>query len=102
MVITDAHFKGLRTLSVGWIDFEKAYDRVPHEWVTSVLDTVRAPRWVRTIVGCLQPMCRTVMGVRSTNRTVRTRHILYKRGLFQGDALSPLLFCLAIFLFRMR
>jgi len=29
MVITDARFKGLRTLSVGWIDFKKAYDRVP-------------------------------------------------------------------------
>ena len=96
MVITHARFKGLRTLSVGWIDFEKAYDRVPHKWVTSVLDTVRAPRWVRTIVGHLQPMWQTVMRVRSAKRTVRTRPILYKRGLFQEDALSPLLFCLAI------
>ena len=32
--------KGLRTLSVGWIDFKKAYDRVPHEWLTSVVDTI--------------------------------------------------------------
>ena len=40
VVITDARFKGLRTLSVGWIDFEKAYDRVPHEWLISVLDTI--------------------------------------------------------------
>ena len=96
MVITDARFKGLRALSVGWIDFEKAYDRVPHEWVTSVLDTVRAPRWVRSTVGRLQPMWRTVMGTRSAKGTVRTRPIVYKRGLFQGDALSPILFCLAI------
>ena len=36
------------------------------------------------------------MGVRSAQRTVRTRPIVYKRSLFQGDALSPLLFCLAI------
>ena len=96
MVITDARFKGLRTLSVGWIDFEKAYDRVPHEWVTSVLDMIHALSWVRTIVGHLQPMWRTVMGVRSVRRTVKTRPILYKRYLFQGDALLPLLFCLAI------
>ena len=36
------------------------------------------------------------MGVTSAERTVRTRPILYKRGLFQGDALSSLLFCLTI------
>ena len=37
MVITNAHFKRLRTLNMGWINFEKAYNRVPHEWVTLVL-----------------------------------------------------------------
>ena len=47
VVITDARFKGLRTLRVGWIDFKKAYDRVPHEWLITVLDTIHAPGWVR-------------------------------------------------------
>ena len=27
MLITDAGFKGLGTLSMGWINFEKAYDK---------------------------------------------------------------------------
>ena len=53
-------------------------------------------QWVKVIVGRLEPMWQTVMGVRSAERTVRTRPILYKKGLFQGDALLPLLFCLAI------
>ena len=36
------------------------------------------------------------MGVRGARGTVRTRPIAYQWGLFQGDSLSPLLFCLAI------
>ena len=78
VVITYARFKGLRTLSMGWINFEKAYDRVPHEWLTSVLDMIRAAGWVRATVGRHHSMWRTVMGVRSVQRTVRTRPIVYK------------------------
>ena len=96
VVITDACFKGLKTLCVGWIDFKEAYNRVLHKWLISVLDTIHAPGWVRATVGCLHSMWRTVLGVGSAQRTVRTRPIVYKQGLFQGDALSPLLFCLAI------
>ena len=36
------------------------------------------------------------MGFRSVQVTVKGIPIVYKRGLFQGDALSLLLFCLAI------
>ena len=61
MVITDAKFKGLRTLSVGWIDFEKAYNRVPHEWLTTVLDIIHTPGWVRSTVGRLHSKRSTVM-----------------------------------------
>ena len=48
MVITDICFNG--TLTVG-INFKKANDRAPHEWVTAVLDTVCVPE-----VGHLQPL----------------------------------------------
>ena len=97
-MITDAKFKGLRTLSVGWIDFEKAYNRVPHEWLTTVLDIIHTPGWVRSTVDRLHSKRSTVMGVRGVCGTVRTRPIAYQWGLFQGDSLSPLLFCLAILL----
>ena len=32
----DAKIMG-KPLSVAWIDYEKAYDRVPHKWVMKVL-----------------------------------------------------------------
>lgn len=47
MVIADAQFKAHRTLGVGWIDFEEAYDmQGSNVWGTSrsVMDTIHAPR----------------------------------------------------------
>ena len=35
------------TLSVGWIDYQKAYNRVPHGWLDQVLCTARVPEKVR-------------------------------------------------------
>ena len=32
-----------KPLSVAWIDYEKAYDRVPHKWVMKVLKTIKFP-----------------------------------------------------------
>ena len=36
-----------RDMSVGCIDFQKAYDLVPHSLILGVLKTVRVCRWVR-------------------------------------------------------
>jgi len=81
-------------MSVGWIDFQKAYDRVPHQWLKDMLEAVKAPRnVVRTV--------RQVMGMWRTNFMIsgkpeQTFELQLRRGVFQGDSLSPLLFCLAI------
>ncbi len=39
-----------RDLSVGWIDYQKAFDSVPHQWLRQVLRAIRAPRMVRRAV----------------------------------------------------
>ena len=31
------------SLSVAWIDYKKAYDRVPHDWVLFLLQDINAP-----------------------------------------------------------
>ncbi len=35
-----------KNLSVSWVDFQKAFDRVPHFWIARCLETVQAPRVV--------------------------------------------------------
>ena len=41
----DAKITG-KPFSVAWIDYEKAYDRVPHKWVMKVLKTIKCPGWI--------------------------------------------------------
>ena len=81
-------------LSVAWVDYQKAYDRVPHGWLLTVLRAINAPRNVRKCVRRLMRKWVTVFSV-GRRKIVRVE-ITLKRGLFQGDALSPLLFCLSI------
>ena len=84
-----------RNLSVAWLDFRKAYDVVPHQWVKDLLAAVRAPELVQRSVGKVMGLWRTDLEVMTEAGTARIG-IQFRRGLFQGDALSPLLFVMAV------
>ena len=84
-----------RNLSVAWIDYQKAYDRVPHAWLREVLSAVRAPLSVQRTLERLRQKWSSVFCVGIGENTVRTE-LKYRRGVFQGDSLSPLLYCLSI------
>ncbi len=78
-----------KDLSIGWVDYQKAYDLVPHPWITRVLKAIRAPREVRRAVERLKPHWRTNLAVHVQEGT-KLIPVELKRGLFQGDSLSPL------------
>lgn len=80
---------------MAWVDYEKAYDTVPHAWIRSALRAVGAPRNLRRVIRSLIPKWRTKIGM-DTTRGKRTFAVHFQRGLLQGDALSPLLFCLCL------
>ena len=82
-----------RNLAMAWIDFRKAFDSVAHAWLREMLIIYR---FAPNLVDCLH----------SLMPRWRTRILLpgggvggpihIRRGIFQGDSLSPLLFCLAL------
>ena len=84
-----------KSLSVAWIDYTKAYDRVPHEWILEVLKSIGAPQPLWQCISDLIPKWSSVFSV-GTGRNAVKATLKYHRGLFQGDSLSPLLFCLCI------
>ena len=94
MIIRETKLRRMN-LSVAWIDYKKAYDRVPHGWLERVLEYIHAPEKVRHCLSRLIPLWETEFSIRSGTGTARASLTL-KRGLFQGDSLSPLLFCLCI------
>ena len=81
------------SLSFTWIDYKKAYDRVPHDWVLFLLQDIYAPVVVGHIVSNLIRLWQTVFSVGAGKDTVK---VTYRQGLFQGDSFSLLLYCLSI------
>ncbi len=45
-----------KDLSVAWIDYRKAYDRVPHAWLLWVLRTIKAPPHIQKCIAELLPL----------------------------------------------
>ena len=84
-----------RDLSVAWIDYQKAYDRVPHKWISWMLSFMKAPLSIHYILANLREKWSSVFCVGTRKDAVRTE-LVFRQGLFQGDSFSPLLFCLTI------
>jgi len=85
-----------RNLDVAWIDYRKAFDHVPHGWLRELLELCRVPLKIQQCLSDLQTKWRTVFSLKHAGGELTTQEVQYRRGLFQGDALSPLLFCLSI------
>ena len=82
-----------RDLSVAWVDYQKVYDLVPHRWITRVLRATSVPRPARVLVRQLITKWATDLCVWTPNGPEKIP-VEMKRDIFQGDSLSPLLFCM--------
>ena len=79
-------------LAMAWIDYWKAYDMVPHSWIGECLEMFGIAVNVRQFL--LSSMKKWKTKLTSCGRHLGVVNI--KRGIFQGDSLSPLLFVLCM------
>ena len=90
--IQEAYIRKNRNLFFAFVDFEKAFDRVPGKVLWWALRKVGAPEWiVRVIQGMYQ----------NARSQVRVNNVLsdvfdVKVGVHQGSVLSPLLFIIVL------
>ena len=80
-------------LAMAWIDYKKAYDMVSHSWIMEFLDMIGAADAVKCLLG--ESMKTWITNLTANDECLGKVNI--RRGIFQGDSLSPLLFVLALF-----
>ena len=81
-----------RNLAMAWVDYRKAYDMVPHSWIIESLKLAQvAPNILEFIE---KSMTNWKTDLTSCGKILGTVNI--RRGIFQGDSLSPLIFILCI------
>ena len=79
-------------LVMAWIDCKKANDSVPHSWILECLELYKIHPSTRELIATSMNHWKTRWV--ANNQDIDTVNI--RRGIYQGDSLSPLLFCIAL------
>ena len=94
--------KRKQNLSCAWIDYKKALDNVTHQWILRSLKLFEVfPR----VIGFLKhnmKKWKTQLTLTHESDILMSDNIDIKRGIFQGDSLSPLLFSISLILLSLE
>ena len=77
---------------MAWIDYKKAYDIITHSWISECLEMFDIAKNVQDYLN--KSMQSWKLELNAPAKTLRKVDI--RRGIFQGDSLSPLLFVLCM------
>ena len=95
-VILENCKKKKKNLSTAWIDYKKAFDSVPHSWILACLRMYKINPVLTTFIEASMRQWKTNMVLVHESGVLETGPISIKRGIFQGDSLSPLLFTMSL------
>ena len=91
MVLKEAK-RTKKDLAICWIDYRKAYDMVPHSWIMECLTMFKIANNVQNLLQYAMPLWKAEL----TSNNQNFCNVAIKRGIFQGDSLSPLLFIIGL------
>ena len=83
-------------MSTAWIDYKKAFDSVPHSWILKCLQMYKIHPVLIMFIEESMSQWKTNMTLVHKEGVLETGPIRIKRGIFQGDSLSPLLFTMSL------
>ncbi|XP_030747689.1 uncharacterized protein LOC115876144 [Sitophilus oryzae] len=81
-----------RNLHTCYIDYSKAFDSIPHNWLLKILDIYKISDNVKAMLTYIMKSWRITLKL--NNKNIGKADI--RCGIYQGDSLSPTWFCLAL------
>lgn len=85
-----------RNLHCSYIDYKKAFDSIPHSWLIQILQIYKINPIIIKFMQNVMQLWKTTLQINSNRKNITTRQIKIKKGIYQGDSLSPMWFCLAL------
>ena len=79
-----------------WLDYQKAFDSIPHSWLIKSLKLAKIPNNIISAIENLAKSWYTILHRNSNNKTIVSDLIKIIKGIYQGDSLSVMLFVLAL------
>ena len=95
MILENCHTRH-SNLSTAWFDYNKAFDSVPHSWILKALEIFNVSLVIINFISKNMTKWETELHFCHAGGTLKSSPIQINCGIFQGDSLSPLLFCLAL------
>ncbi|XP_066912330.1 uncharacterized protein [Clytia hemisphaerica] len=86
----------LKNISTAWIDYKKAYDSVPHDWI---IDTLKIHKFDKTITSFFESTMtnwQTSLTLNHDTGLISTNKFSINTGIYQGDCPSGTLFILSL------
>jgi len=85
-----------KNLSTAWMDYQKTFERVPHSWVEKLITLVGVNSKIVRFCKLSMEKWNTRLTLKTKQEVKQSQPIQIRRGIFKGDSLSPLLFCIAL------
>lgn len=96
MVTTKQAKINKKNIAMAWIDYQKAYDSIPHSWLLEVLSIYKIDTNLIAFLKYCMNSWKTCLQLSLPSSHFTSDIIKIKRGIFQGDSWSPKWFALAL------
>ena len=83
-------------LSIARIDYKKAFDSMPHSWIEKCCEMFKISSVLQNFLSHSMHMWKTTLVLNTVENTLNAGDININSGIFQGDSLSPVLFCVTL------